>query len=110
LADAELYHILKQKTLSQIVYKNNTIQVPLQSIVVTSTTIIPYLELLGVENRLAGFPNTNFISSKKTRKLIDNNTVKDVGQMKLNIEMLIEMSPELIVTFGIDNNNQQLIT
>jgi iron complex transport system substrate-binding protein len=59
---------------------------------------------------LAGFPNTNFISSKKTRKLIDNNTVKDVGQMKLNIEMLIEMSPELIVTFGIDNNNQQLIT
>jgi iron complex transport system substrate-binding protein len=55
---------------------------------------------------LAGFPNTNFISSKKTRKLIDNNTVKDVGQNeKLNIEMLIEMSPELIVTFGIDNNN-----
>jgi iron complex transport system substrate-binding protein len=52
---------------------------------------------------LAGFPNTNFISSKKTRKLIDNNTVKDVGE-KLNIEMLIEMSPELIVTFGIDNN------
>ena len=107
-AEKDFTYILKQKNavLPDSLQKYNTIEVPLKSIVVTSTTIIPYFELLGVEKRLAGFPNTNYISSKKTRKLIDNNTVKDVGQNeKLNIEMLIEMSPDLIVTFGIDNNN-----
>ena len=107
-AEKDFTYVLKQKNtiVPDSLQKYKTIQVPLRSIVVTSTTIIPYLELLGVENRLAGFPNTNFISSKKTRKLIDDGTVKDVGQNeKLNIEMLIEMSPELIVTFGIDNNN-----
>jgi iron complex transport system substrate-binding protein len=39
------------------------ISVPIQSIVVTSTTHIPALEMLGVENTLVGFPSTNFISS-----------------------------------------------
>ena len=39
------------------------ISIPIQSIVVTSTTHIPALEMLGVENTLIGFPSTNFISS-----------------------------------------------
>ena len=47
------------------------IPIPLKSIVVTSTTHIPALELLGVENTLIGFPSTDYISSEKTRKRID---------------------------------------
>ena len=110
-AEKDFTYILKEKnaTIPDSLQKYNTIQVPLQSIVVTSTTIIPYLEMLGVENKLVGFPHTDFISSVKTRKLIDNGTVKNVGQNeKLNMEMLIDSSPELIVTFGIDNNNPTL--
>ena len=110
-AEKDFTYILKEKnaTVPDSLQKYNTIQVPLQSIVVTSTTIIPYLEMLGVENKLVGFPHTDFISSVKTRKLIDNGTVKNVGQNeKLNMEMLIDSSPELIVTFGIDNNNPTL--
>jgi iron complex transport system substrate-binding protein len=107
-AEKDFTYVLKEKnsTLPDSIKEYNTVQVPLQSIVVTSTTIIPYLEMLGVENRLTGFPHTDFISSKKTRKLIDTGAIKNVGQNeKLNIEMLIDLSPELIVTFGIDNNN-----
>jgi iron complex transport system substrate-binding protein len=110
-AEKDFTYILKEKnaTVPDSLQKYSTIQVPLQSIVVTSTTIIPYLEMLGVENKLVGFPHTDFISSVKTRKLIDNGTVKNVGQNeKLNMEMLIDRSPELIVTFGIDNNNPTL--
>lgn len=44
-----------------------TIQIPIKSIVVTSTTHIPSLEMLGVESTLVGFPNTDYISSEKTR-------------------------------------------
>lgn len=85
------------------------IRVPLESVVVTSTTNIPFLEMLEVENKLVGFPHTDYISSEKTRALIDKGSVKNVGQNeKLNIEQLIELAPNLIVTFGVDNNNPAL--
>lgn len=86
-----------------------TIQIPLQSIVVTSTTHIPALELLGVENTLVGFPSTDYISSEKTRKLIDGRQVREVGvNENLNTEVLIDMNPDLIVSFGLNNSNPTL--
>ena len=82
------------------------IPIPLKSIVVTSTTHIPALEMLGVENSLVGFPNTDYISSEKTRKLIDSGKVREVGTNEtLNTEVLIDMAPDLIVSFGLNNNN-----
>jgi iron complex transport system substrate-binding protein len=85
------------------------IQIPLKSIVVTSTTHIPSLELLGVENTLIGFPSTDYISSEKTRKLIDAGKVREVGvNENLNTEVLIDMNPDLIVSFGINSSNPTL--
>jgi len=85
------------------------ISVPIQSIVVTSTTHIPALELLGMENTLIGFPNTDFISSYKTRKRIDSGQVKEVGTNEtLNPEILIDMAPDVIVSFGLNNSNPTL--
>ncbi len=85
------------------------ISIPLKSIVVTSTTHIPALELLGVENTLIGFPNTDYISSVKTRKLIDEGKVREVGvNESLNTEVLIDMKPDLIVSFGLNDSNPTL--
>jgi iron complex transport system substrate-binding protein len=110
-ANKNFTYILKEKEakVPDSLQKYTTIQVPLQSVVVTSTTNIPYLEMLDVEDKLVGFPHTDYISSEKTRILIDKGAVKNVGQNeKLNIEQLIELSPDLIVTFGVDNNNPML--
>ncbi len=85
------------------------IQIPIKSIVVTSTTHIPALELLGVENTLVGFPNTDYISSVRTRKLIDSGKVREVGvNENLNTEVLIDMKPDVIVSFGLNNSNPTL--
>jgi iron complex transport system substrate-binding protein len=85
------------------------IPIPLKSIVVTSTTHIPALELLGVENTLIGFPNTDYISSVTTRKLIDVGKVREVGvNENLNTEVLIDMNPDLIVSFGLNDSNPTL--
>ena len=82
------------------------IPIPLKSIVVTSTTHIPALEMLGLENTLVGFPNTDYISSEKTRKRIDAGKVREVGTNEtLNTEVLIDMAPDLIVSFGLNNSN-----
>ncbi len=110
-ANRDFTYILQEKNASipDSLQQYTTIQVPLKSIVVTSTTNVPFLEMLGVENKLVGFPHTDYISSAKTRALIDKGIVKNVGQNeRLNMEKLIDLSPELIVTFGVDNNNPMI--
>jgi len=85
------------------------IKIPIDSIVVTSTTHIPSLEMLGVENALVGFPNRDYISSEKTRKRIDAGDVKEVGvNENLNTEVLIDLAPDLIVSFAVDGKNKAI--
>ena len=85
----------------------NSIQIPLNSIVVTSTTHIPMLELLQVENKLIGYPNTKYISSKKTRTLIDSGAIKDLGnEERINTELLLNLHPDVVVGFSINSNNK----
>lgn len=110
-ANKDFTYILKEKNASvpDSLQKYTQLSVPLKSIVVTSTTNVPFLEMLGVEKSLVGFPHTDYISSVKTRKLIDAGIIKNVGQNeRLNIEKLIDLAPEAIVTFGVDNNNPMI--
>ena len=83
------------------------IGVPVSSLVATSTTHIPALEALGQIDKLIGFPDTQYISSLKTRERIDAGWVKELGHNEsLNTEMVIALHPELIIGFGIDNANK----
>ena len=87
------------------------IRTPLKKIVVTSTTHIPSLEALGVENSLVGFPNLNYISSKKTRGNISKGNIKELGSNQdINTEVLLELSPDAVVGFTLDGSNKSLQT
>ncbi len=59
-------YILKEKNgiIPDSLQKYTNISVPVKNIVVTSTTHIPSLEMLEVENSLSGFPNLDYISSE----------------------------------------------
>ncbi len=86
-----------------------TIDVPVKRIVVTSTTHIPSLEMLGVENSLVGFPNLSYISSEKVRKLIDAGKIAELGaNQSLNTEVAIDLQPDVVVGFGINDDNPGL--
>lgn len=91
-------------------YGNNhdaTFNIPIKKIVVTSTTHIPALELLGVEHTLVGFPETDYISSKKTRRRIDDGLVRELGKNEgINTEVLLELKPDVVVGFGVDGMNK----
>lgn len=94
--DVSLPDSLKQYT---------TIEVPVKKIIVTSTTHIPSLESLGVENTLIGFPSTRYISSEKTRTLIDAGKVRDLGSNQgLNTEVIMDIQPDVIVGFSVDGD------
>ncbi len=88
-----------------------TIPVPIKTVVVTSTTHIPSLEMLGVENSLVGFPGTNYISSEKTRARIGAGKVREAGANEsLNTEVMIDLSPDAVVGFSISGDNKTLST
>ena len=104
-------YILKEKNgiVPDSLKNNHTINVPIKNIVVTSTTHIPSLEMLGEENSLIGFPNLNYISSQKVRTLIDDKKIKELGtNQSLNTEVLIDLQPEVIIGYGLDNSNPTL--
>lgn len=83
----------------------------LNKIVVTSTTHIPALESLGVEQTLVGFPGTDYISSKKTRQRIDNGDIRELGKNEgINTEVLLELNPDVVIGFGVDGVNKTFET
>lgn len=99
---------IDQTTLNKDDY-NGIITTPVQNIVVTSTTHIPALELLGVEQSLVGFPGTDYVSSEKTRLRIDNGKVRELGNNEgINTEVLLQLRPDVVVAFGVDGTNKSM--
>ncbi len=87
------------------------ITIPIEKIVVTSTTHIPALELLEVEETLVGFPGTDYVSSLKTRTRIDNESIRELGKNEgINTEVLLELQPNVVIGYGIDGNNKTFET
>lgn len=110
-ADKTYTYILKEKngTVPDSLKQFLTINVPIKNIVVTSTTHIPSLEMLGVEKSLVGFPNLKYISSEKVRALIEEKKVKELGNnQSLNTEVLIDLQPDVVIGYGLDNSNPTL--
>ncbi|MCC4213111.1 ABC transporter substrate-binding protein [Leeuwenhoekiella parthenopeia] len=104
------YALLKQgQKLPDSVKTDAVINIPVQSIVVTSTTHIPALELLRVEASLKGFPNLDYISSPKTRARIKNGEVQELGQNEsINTESAINLNPDAVITFGVEGENKTI--
>ncbi|WP_264522083.1 ABC transporter substrate-binding protein [Flavobacterium sp. N1994] len=104
-------YILKEKDgiVPDSLKQNIIIPVPIKTIVVTSTTHIPSLEMLDEVNSLVGFPHCDYISSEKVRARIEAKKVKELGNNHdLNTEVLLDLQPNVIIGYGIDNNNPTL--
>lgn len=109
------YALVHQDMLAKITLNSDEfdgiITIPIQNIVVTSTTHIPALELLEVEQTLVGFPGTDYVSSEKTRARIDNGDIRELGKNEgINTEVLLELQPDVVIGFGIDGNNKTFET
>ncbi|RXR17708.1 ABC transporter substrate-binding protein [Flavobacterium amnicola] len=104
-------YILQEKNgiIPDSLKEHTTIQVPIKSVVATSTTHISSLVMLEVENTLIGFPHLDYISSEKVRKNIDSGKVKELGNNQtLNVEVAIDLAPSVIIGYGLDNHNPSL--
>ena len=104
-------YLILNKTAKKASLNNQTIQVPIKEIVVTSTTHIPMVELLNEESSIVGFPHATYISSEKTRTLIDAGKIKEIGkESALNTEILMDLQPELVVGYSVSSADKSLTT
>ena len=100
----------ESKVPSKIKY-DHRINIPVTKIVVTSTTHIPSLEALNRESSVVGFPGLDFISSEKTRQLIKENKITELGKNEaINTEVLISLEPDVVIGFAVNGNNKTFNT
>jgi len=86
------------------------IKIPLENVVVTSTTHLPALEMLGITDKLIGFPHTEYISNSLFRKRISTGKIVDVGNgRQLNTEKILALHPGAIIKFssGTETNDDR---
>ena len=110
-ATQDYHYILKEKsgTIPDSLSQYQIVNIPIKTIVVTSTTHVPSLEMLSVENSLIGFPQMEYISSERVRNRIEGGHVREIGNnQNLNTEVIIDIEPDVIIGYGIDNNNAAL--
>lgn len=85
------------------------IDTPPKRIVVTSTTHLPYLEMLGLADRLVGFPSTQYISSEKIRERVESGAVTDLGpDGNMNLELLLSLRPDAVFAFDMGSESTTL--
>lgn len=89
--------------------KKYALDTPPQKVIVTSTTHLPYLEMLGVGERLVGFPGTSYISSEYFREKVASGTIRDIGNDgNLNLELIIGLQPDVVIAFDMGNESTSL--
>lgn len=105
------YALVPKEKLAVITLSEDTydaiVATPVERMVITSTTHIASLEVLGALETIAGFPNTDLVSSAAARKRIDSGEIKELGTNEnINTEITLELNPEVVVGFGINNTNK----
>ena len=91
------------------VTKEFTFSKPLKRVVCTSTSHLPYFEMLESEDVIVGFPNANFISSANFINRIENGSIKDLGNgQSLNMELLIGLKPDAVIGFDAGGESNSL--
>ena len=107
----EIFEYIIQNKSDQKEEIENTLFTPIQKIVVTSTTHIPMVELLNEETAIVGFPYSKYVSSAKTRVLIDEGKIQEIGkENSLNTEILLDLQPELVVGYSVSSADKSLTT
>jgi len=81
----------------------NEISIPVRSMICTSTSHIPLLDYLKQSKSLKGFPGLDYICSPLMREEIDKGNIVELGlSPELNMEKVIEIYPDLIMSYAMN--------
>ena len=103
----EIYHLVRRGSdLPEGMDSSSVIFVPLKKIICMSTTHLAMISALGEENSIAGVSGKGFIFTNSLNRKIEKGLIADVGyEANLNKELIIEISPDLIMMYGIGSES-----
>lgn len=85
------------------------IKTPVKTIISNLTTQLALMEDLGVDDRLIGFAQTQFIYSPSILEKVASGEVKEVGpDGSLDIESILNLNPDIVLAFSTSAENRQL--
>jgi iron complex transport system substrate-binding protein len=77
------------------------IQAPVKSIVTMSTSYLPFLDELGLLDRLVGLDDATYVSNPTVLKMAEEGKLTMIGYgASVNVEKALELAPDLIMTYG----------
>lgn len=80
------------------------IEVPVQRVAVLTTTELPHLNALGKVDHLVALEEFDYVNTPAVRERINAGELAEVGGgAAVNVEMLIDLAPDLVVTFAYGN-------
>lgn len=86
------------------------IEIPVRTVVTTSTTELPHLVELGVVGRLVGHDEFDWVVSPEVRRRIGSGAVVEVGSApNLDIERLVALAPGLVLADSLGDPQQGLL-
>lgn len=80
-----------------------------EKIVCTSTSHLPYFDMLEMEEVVVGFPNLKYISSKTFIDRANQGLLTDLGpDGSMNMELLLSLDPDAVVAFDMGGESTTL--
>lgn len=80
-----------------------------KTFICTSTTHLPFFEMLDSEESVIGFPNVKYISSKVFVDRSERGLLKDLGpDDNINLELLIGTNPDAVIAFDMGSESKSL--
>ncbi len=77
------------------------IETPVDNFVAMSTSYLPFLEELGILDRLVGLDSFAFASTEAVRSKIDAGELAEIGAGgEVNIEVVLDLDPALVMTYA----------
>jgi iron complex transport system substrate-binding protein len=108
----ETYYLITDSSrIPPDVDSQHIIRVPVKRIICTSTTHLSMISALGEAETIKGISFANYIYEKRICDLIENKNIADVGyDDNLNKELVIQISPDLVMVFGIGSESAGYIS
>ena len=100
------YLVNRGSKLPSGIDSSKVIYVPIRKIVCMSTTHISMISALNEANTISGVSGAPFLYEKNLIERLENGLIADVGyDDNLNKEMLISISPDLVMVYGIGHES-----
>jgi len=100
------YLVNRNSDITLRVNPSEVIYIPVQKIICMSTTHLAMVAALDERHTIAGVSGTGYIFDVKITAMIEEGLTSDIGyESGLNNELIIRISPDLIVLYGIGSES-----